>query len=157
MENYDDQLIRLNLMADDDGTSWDLSENDQAAISAVIDKLSSVEDERDALAGLVVELRGALEEIDEYEGGAESVLHDEYVTERRRAALNLPLPAAAERVKEWREKAELLEWLISKAQDPNIEAKNFIRSIYYAMLLGQWLGDDYGDALSALRAARGAQ
>jgi hypothetical protein len=63
MENYDDQLSRLNLMADDDGTSWDLSENDQAAISAVIDKLSSVEAERDALAALVVELRGALEEI----------------------------------------------------------------------------------------------
>jgi hypothetical protein len=47
MENYNDQLSRLNLMADDDGTTWDLSENDQAAISAVLDKLSSVEAERD--------------------------------------------------------------------------------------------------------------
>jgi len=73
------------------------------------------------------------------------------------AALSLPLPTAAANVAAWREKAELLDWAISKAQDPNIEAKNFIRSIYYAMLLGQWLGDDYGDALSALRAARGVK
>jgi hypothetical protein len=136
MENYDDQLSRLNLMADDDGTSWDLSENDQAAISAVIDKLSSVEDERDALAGLVGELRGALEEIDEYEGGADSVLADEYVTERRRAALALPLPAATERVAEWKEKAEEYDKLLKNPE---------IRAAIYPM------------AVAAFRAARGAQ
>jgi hypothetical protein len=57
MENYNDQLSRLNLMADDDGTTWDLSENDQAAISAVLDKLSSVEAERDAAQAEVERLQ----------------------------------------------------------------------------------------------------
>lgn len=42
-ESYEEQLNRLNLMADDDGTTWDLSDNDQAAISAILDRLDELE------------------------------------------------------------------------------------------------------------------
>lgn len=40
-------------------------------------------------ADVINELREALEEIDDYRGGADSVLEDKYVTERRRDALAL--------------------------------------------------------------------
>lgn len=68
--------------------------------------------ERDALAAQNLALREALEEIDGYAGGADSVLDDQYVTERRQAALALPLPDAAREVEQMREKAGLLDWLI---------------------------------------------
>jgi len=78
-------------------------------IQAVANQIKTMEAERDALAGLVVELRGALEEVDEYEGGADSALQDEYVTERRHTALALPLPAAAAKVATLRARIAELE------------------------------------------------
>jgi hypothetical protein len=53
-ESFREQLSRLEQMAEDDGDTWDLSENDQAAIRAVLV-------ERDtlcrALIALVTEMR----------------------------------------------------------------------------------------------------
>ena len=65
----------------------------------------------DALAGQVVLIRDSLEEIDSYSGGADTVLNDPYVTERRQAALALPLHEAAAQVAEWRQKAAFLDKL----------------------------------------------
>ena len=35
-ESFREQLSRLHMMADDDGETWDLSRNDQAALRAVV-------------------------------------------------------------------------------------------------------------------------
>ncbi len=45
-ETYEEQLSRVQLMASGDPT-WDLSENDMAALNAVLDRLGAVESERD--------------------------------------------------------------------------------------------------------------
>jgi hypothetical protein len=83
------------------------------------------EAERDALAALVTELRGALEEVkcymDLYRDEVPLQADDLHQIEEDQAladtALALPLQAAAERVKDWREKAERLDDWATKWED----------------------------------------
>lgn len=120
--------------------------------------------ERDALAGLVAELRGALEKISdqcrpETQGDtSEGMLLQTCILslETAECALSLPLPAAAGNVAAMREKAELLDVALS--------SKNVREQIW-------WTFEDEGNcvpaptaeaiigilrkALTALRAARG--
>jgi hypothetical protein len=146
-------------------------DHDKVSLMTEIDSLRrgwlACEAERDALAALVVELRGALEERDaqidhlfRHSGRQGSEDYDALEVSAAWArlrspmpALSLPLPAAAERVKEWREKADLLDWAAEQKS-----------TIYYCWAedrdednyrsVGQHEAPDH---LSALRAARGAQ
>jgi hypothetical protein len=135
------------------------------------------EAERDALAGLVTELRGALEKMlnaadkvrhwhntgDNDEGTIVSSksfirLHDTANT--CKPALSLPLPAAAAKVADWREKAELLEFYAANpgcVQFIGPEDGGPRRYCYEADGRYHWRSKDGEslDFLSALRAARG--
>jgi hypothetical protein len=52
------------------------------------------------------------------------------------------------------EKAEALDWIIEKANDPAIDPREFVRSISKLLAASEWLGDIYEDPLAALQAAR---
>lgn len=41
-ESFKEQLFRVQSMAKDDGSTWDLSENDQAALQAMLDALNEL-------------------------------------------------------------------------------------------------------------------
>ncbi len=51
------------------------------------------------------------------------------------------------------EKAAILDWIIDKGTDPNIDPKNFERALRNILHQSQFMGDDYPDILSAFRAA----
>jgi hypothetical protein len=82
----------------------------------IAERIASLTAERDALAGLVAQLRGALEAA-ELAGNlkpaevsyGELLIADHKQRTLRQAALALPLPDAAENVEQWREKAERLD------------------------------------------------
>jgi hypothetical protein len=150
-------------------------DHDKISLMTEIDSLRrgwlACEAERDALAALVVELRGALEVfarayrvsmlpfapgIDEADGAHHWMPHGWPSVadfKQANAALSLPLPAAAERVKEWREKAELLDW--AAEQESTIYycySEDGDEDNYWSV--GQ---HEAADLLSALRAARGGR
>jgi hypothetical protein len=125
------------------------------------EKIRSLDDQCNTLAALVVELRGALEE------GVKSahphpVEHPTMTAAWKvmRAALSLPLPAAAEKVAGWREKAELLDMM---AADPScvspMESRQGMHFCFRSN--GRYICRSADgtpmDLLSALRAARGGQ
>jgi len=51
-ENYEAKLSRLRQMTTDDGGTWDLSCNDQAAIKFALDLIKTLGDELAAVAGV---------------------------------------------------------------------------------------------------------
>lgn len=53
-ESFYDQACRVDLMASDDGDTWDLSDNDRAAITAVMAKLRAYEAELERLMDFVM-------------------------------------------------------------------------------------------------------
>lgn len=54
-ETYSEQLGRLRLMSEADENEWDLSENDQAAIKAVLSKMGMMKAELQRLSDVVCE------------------------------------------------------------------------------------------------------
>ncbi len=130
-----------------------------AEVTKILFESEELKAERDALAALVVELRGALEERDaqidhlfRHSGRKGSEDYDSLEVSAAWArlrcpmpALSVPLPDAAERLAGREEKAELLDWL----QENTIYLDDG-----RIVDIG---GKHSGNLLSALRAARGAQ
>jgi cell division septum initiation protein DivIVA len=105
-ESYEDQLARVRAMATGAGT-WDLSDNDLAALRAVLSGLAATERERDSHRQRVHELKeqldAALAATAEWERAYQGALADE--KRARRAALEEAarlLDNAAEEIKHTR-------------------------------------------------------
>lgn len=68
-EDFRDQLSRVQMMAEDPGETWDLSDNDQAALKAVLADRQRIAEELSALRA--VEQRGPQQ--DRASGGGSQV------------------------------------------------------------------------------------
>lgn len=114
-----------------------------AEVTKILFENEELKAERDTLAGLVAKLRGAaqyaLEECVDLIGTEEG--------KRLQTALSLPLPDAAERVKAWREKAELLDMLLTLPQFCEETCLHFANTFDPKL-------DAQEQALAALRAAK---
>jgi hypothetical protein len=74
-ESFTEQVSRVRMMAEDDGETWDLSDNDKAALRAVLAKLAEP-------------VGGASQELDEKLSQAQLVLRDGYHDDLSRAIAN---------------------------------------------------------------------
>jgi hypothetical protein len=115
-------------------------------------RIAELEAERDALAAQNLELRVALERLIAETDSVDAYMLEVHEAER---VLTLPLPAAAAKVAEWKEKAELLEWLESIGGELyRTDSDDGSRKRW--AVPGHHGAEGFDSLLSALRAARGA-
>lgn len=118
----------------------------------IAERIASLNAERDALAAQNLELRVALERLIAETDSVDAYMLEVHEAER---VLTLPLPAAAAKVAEWKEKAELLEWLESIGGELyRTDSDDGSRKRW--AVPGHHGAEGFDSLLSALRAARGA-